>query len=865
MLHHHPGWTLGLVLGFMCPILQAQQSFTIFPKAIHLTGPNSSSAVLIQSLIEHPETGVSTVSGQVDTGVRMTSTNPSVARVDGGRVVAVEDGVAELLVSVSGSDRQARVPIIVRSTGQPPPRQFTAHIQPVLSKLGCNSGGCHGALSGKGGFKLSLLAYDSTLDHHTITTEDQGRRIEPADPESSLLLTKPTTKVPHKGGLRLDPDSIDYEILAQWIAAGCSGPKENEPKLLGIEVLPQNLQLDVSDRQPLIVRAFYEDGRVEDVSHWARFSSCDESVLEISDDGEINVVGNGRGAIVAWFSSQIALSSVDVPYRSPKGTPADSPMENRLRPAVTARDAEQSLPSPLSDLESFHAHNFIDEILFSEWQALGLAPSPGCDDATFLRRAFLTATGSLPDAEQVEEFLNDPRPDRRSQLIARLLSSPKWIDYWTYQWSDLLLVNGDLLRPKAVEAFYRWIQSKVQQNVPWDQFVSEIILARGDSLTQGATNFYAIHQTPEALTENTCLAFMGLSLDCAKCHNHPLEKWTNDQYYAMANLFSRVRAKGWGGDSRNGDGMRTLVVLQRGDLIQPSRGIPQPPAALDQPALDPNDPGDRREALASWLTSPENPYFTRAIVNRVWANFMGVGLAEPVDDMRISNPPSSPRLMAALSGFLIENRYDLKTLMSLIMNSKVFQLSSRATEFNQSDSRFYCRYYPRRLDAEVLHDAVVQVTGVPTLFNQIQFSGADRQPTDIYPEGTRAIQLYDSAVANYFLQTFGRHQRRITCECERSSEPTVVQILHLSNGSTLNDKLSTEDNRISQWLAQPLTVRQIIDKAYLYSLCRRPNDEEIQLLEAQLTLGIEDDASRREFIEDLLWGLMTSSEFLFLH
>jgi hypothetical protein len=395
------------------------------------------------------------------------------------------------------------------------------------------------------------------------------------------------------------------------------------------------------------------------------------------------------------------------------------------------------------------------------------------------------------------------------------------------------------------------------------------------------------------MTENTCLAFMGLSIECAKCHNHPLERWTNDQYYAMANLFSRVRAKGWGGDARSGDGKRTLVVLERGDLIQPSRGKPQLPAALDQPPLDPSDTSDRREPLAAWLTSPRNSYFARSIVNRVWANYMGVGLVESVDDLRNSNPPSSERLMQELAEFLQQNGYDLKALMRLIMTSRAYQLSAVATPLNAADQRFYCRYYPRRLMAEVLHDAMVSVTGVPTAFDKIEFSGADKQPTDFYPKGTKAIGLYDSAVSNYFLQAFGRNQRRITCECERSAQPTVVQVLHLSNGTTLNEKLASDDCVISQWLKSDGSDQQIVQQAYLRTLSRFPTESEqtrvCQAL-ADVTAGIApsgqqasvEDGSvppadksaqsvqdvsgvRREILEDLLWSLMSSSEFLFAH
>ncbi len=638
--------------------------------------------------------------------------------------------------------------------------------------------------------------------------------------------------------MRLNENSADYRLLADWIAAGAQGPKDEDAKLESIEVLPKAIELSKEDRQQLIVRAKYSDGRIEDVTHWAKFNSANEAVARVDENGQVQVIGNGKGAVVAWFASRVSISSVVVPY-----------------------------PNTINETayQDFKPRNLIDEALLAEWKALRLAPSARCDDATFLRRAYLDTTGTLPTAAQVKAFLGDTRSDRRDRVIEELLSSEAFVDFWSYKWSDLLLVNGTLLRPEAVASFYKWIRKNVEQNTPWDEFCRQIVLARGESMVDGATNFYAIHQDPESLTENTCQAFMGLSIGCAKCHNHPLEKWTNDQYYSMANLYARVRAKGWGGDSRNGDGQRTLVVLERGDLIQPSRGKPQPPAALDSEPIDIDSTGDRREALASWLTSPENTYFSRAIVNRIWANYMGVGLVESVDDLRVSNPASSERLLSELAQFTIDNRYDLKAVMRLILQSQAYQRSTEPIPGNVEDNRFYCRYYPRRMMAEVLHDAIVSVTGVPTKFTEIEFPGADRTPTKDYPEGTRSLELQDSAVANYFLKTFGRHQRRITCDCERSDQPTVIQVLHLNNGTTINDKLSDPKSIISSWVQENLPLEDIIDQAYLAALSRFPSADERRNLLMLVAAADQEGIARRESYEDMLWSLMTSREFLFSH
>lgn len=724
------------------------------------------------------------------------------------------------------------------SNATEPHWEFDAHVQPILTRAGCNGGACHGALAGKGGFRLSLRGYDSQADHFAITRQDHGRRIEPADPGRSLLLAKPSVLVSHRGGLRLKEGSRDYKILAEWIAQGAVGPRSDDRKLTSIELLPGEARLKPNDSVNLVVQARYSDGQVEEVTHWTKFSSTNEAVAQIDENGRVKVLGFGKGALVAWFSSRVAIASIVVPY-----------------------DRQISLAA----YSDFQPRNFIDDILLDEWKALHLAPSPGCSDATFLRRAYLDTTGTIPTPDQVRGFLGDVRADRRERLIEELLNSHAYVDYWSYRWSDLLLVNGTLLRPDAVASFYKWIRRNVEQNTPWDQFAGQIVLARGESLTDGATNFYSIHQDPETLSENTCQAFMGLSIGCAKCHNHPLEKWTNDQYYALANMFARVRAKGWGGDSRSGDGKRTLLVLDRGDLIQPSRGRPQPPAPLDAEPIDIDDPADRRQVLADWLVSPENPYFKRAIVNRVWANFMGVGLVESVDDMRVSNPPSSQRLLDELSNYLVQNKYDLKALMRLILNSQVYQRSSEPVPGNLDDKRFYCRYPQRRLMAEVLHDALCQVTGVPTKFTELEFPGGDKIKTEVYPVGTNSLELQDSTVANYFLKAFGRHQRRITCDCERSDQPTIVQVLHLSNGTTINDKLSDPKSIVSSWVEHNLPLEQIIDAAYMRALSRDPSAAERTQLLTVAEQSTFDGSSRREVVEDLLWSLLTSREFLFAH
>ena len=743
---------------------------------------------------------------------------------------------ATIVACVLGVALSAAVSIAADAVPAAEAVSFELDVMPILSKAGCNGGGCHGALAGKGGFRLSLFGYDPASDHLSITRDARGRRVDLADPGTSLILTKPTMAVAHKGGRRLEVDGHDYRLLAAWIAAGCPGPAAGEKKLSSIALQPAEAELAPGRSQQLGVIATYSDGSTRDVTRWARFTSADESVATVDPSGLVTVVGHGEGAVTAWFSSQIALARVLAPF--PHAIPA-----------------EVFVTSPRA--------NPIDDLVLEQLQKLHLKPSPPCDDATFIRRGVLDTIGRLPTSEEVRGYLADGSPGKRERLVDLLLARPEFVDYWTYKWSDILLVSGSKLRPDAVNAYYQWIRDRVAENAPWDRLVRDVVTAQGSSLENGATNFFAVHQDPETMAENVSQAFMSLSIGCAKCHNHPLEKWTNDQYYAFANLFSRVRAKGWGGDSRSGNGQRTLFVETRGDLLQPRTGRPQPPAPLDGAALPVADPGDRREALARWLTAPENPYFTRSIVNRVWANFFGMGLVESVDDLRATNPASNEKLLAALCGYTVEHGYDLKALMRLILLSETYRRSSDPLPENRDDRKWFARAYPRRLMAEVLSDAISDVTGVRDQYTEIAMNDGSTEKLAGYGADTRAIQLHDSAVKNYFLKAFGRNARDITCECERSNQPSLVQVLHLSNGSTINDKLSSKEGRVTQVLATDPTPQAVVADAWLRCLSRLPTDAEKKPFEEMLAAAKPEE--KREIVEDMYWSLLTSREFLFRH
>lgn len=707
---------------------------------------------------------------------------------------------------------------------------FRNDVLSIFAKKGCNSGACHGALAGKGGFKLSLRGYDPIADYRSVAIEARGRRIESSDPGRSLILAKPSGGMAHKGGLRFEVGSPDYNIIADWIAQGAPAPSQDDPRVVRIEAVPAQASMLKGESYDLAVRAHYSDGQVRDVTRWSKFDSVDLTVASVDEQGHVGIVGPGEGAVTAWFASKIVIARASVPY-------ADEMEEDAF--------------------QVFTPRNFIDNHVLAKLKELRIPPSPQSEDVELLRRTYLDTIGVLPSPDEVRAYLANDAENKREELIDTLLARPEFVDYWTYKWSDVLLINGRRLNPAPVKAYYQFIRRHVERNTAWNEFAAKVITAQGETLNHGATNFYKLHPDPEAMTENLCQAFLGLSIGCAKCHNHPLEKWTNDQYYAMASFFARVRSK-----SAEGDG-DTILVSSSGELLQPRTGKPQPPTPLDGEPLASDATGDRRWYVAEWITSPENPYFTRAIANRVWANFLNVGLVEQVDDLRLTNPASNEALLAALADHLVEHEFDVKELMRTILNSATYARSSSTLPGNAVEKRFYARYYPRRMMAEVLLDAISQVTDVPTAFTHIAFANSSKKETEFYPTGTRALQLFDAAVASDFLKSFGRNPRNITCECERSAEPTMVQVFHLANGETVQGKLKAEGNRIEQLLAADVPAYKMIEELYLAALSRYPTDDELgQLLPLVIN---QDGLPEREVIEDLFWSVLSSREFLFNH
>lgn len=770
--------------------------------------------------------------------ISFSSSNEKVVRIEDGVAIPVGNGKATITVSFSpaaGSSQNCRAEVRVKNFAEPHAWSFRNHVESVLSKQGCNGGACHGARAGQKGFRLTLFGFDVDADYSYLTRQAIGRRIVPSDPGRSLILTKPSGLLPHKGGVKLDAGSLEYRVLAEWIAAGAPGPKAEDPQIERLEVLPKYSSQErvikpLGNSQQLVVRAHFTDGRVEDVTRWSKFQSVNAQVASVNERGLVTITGYGEGAVSVWYLNLTEMAFIS------------SPFPNATNAARFAQELRK---------------NFIDEQVLAKLETLRVPPSPRCDDSTFLRRAFLDTIGTLPTVAETETFLADAAPNKRDKLVDALLGRPEFVEYWALKWSDLLLLSGARLRPKSLETYYQWIRQSVADNKPWDRFAYEVVTASGNTHENGPANFYALHQDPETMAETVCQAFLGLSINCAKCHNHPLEKWTNDQYYGLANLFSRVRAKGWGGDFRNGDGLRIVYADVTGELLQPSRGLPQPPRPLDGDALPFDSTLDRRIAMAQWLTSPQNPYFTRAIVNRVWANYFGVGLVERVDDLRVTNPASNEKLLQAASDFLIAEKYDLKKLMRAILVSTTYQRDSRALPENKTDERFYSRYYPKRLKAEVLLDALSQVTAAPTEFRTLK---PDNKPGDPI-SAKRAIALADSYVDSYFLKTFGRPDRLITCDCERSDEPSVTQAFHLHNGETLNKKLQAKECAVAS-AAEEADAGKVIDRLYLAAFCRLPEANQRVRLSAVIAAESQ-PAARRLAIEDLYWSVLSSKEFVF--
>jgi len=800
----------------------------IVPATVSITGRHSTQRFLVEGTFAdgHQE--------ELTSRARIAISDAKVAVVDKDNfAVPQADGQATITAVVEG--HQANAPLSVKDYADVLTWSFRNDVLPVMTKMGCNSGACHGAAAGKNGFKLTLRGYDPEADYYTLTHQALARRTETMEPAKSLILLKPTLAIPHGGGKRFTTDSPEYGVIAGWIAQGMPPPRDSDARVTEIRVLPREASLRPGAEQQLLVTAVFSDGHSADVTRWAKYDSGDESVATVGNDGHVTMHGYGEAPVTVWYQSHVAFSRLRIPF-------------------------PYKLPSTV--FSNAPRNNFIDDSILKHLELLHIPPSSPASDAAFIRRAYLDAAGILPSPSEVEKFLKGSSPTKRNQLIDGLMKRPEFVDYWAYKWSDLLLVSSNRLSNGEMWSYHNWIHDSVANDKPWNEFVAQIITATGNTQENGAANYWVVHRDPLDTSENMAQAFLGINITCAHCHNHPLAKWTQKDYYGMANLFARVRLKTFASTGfRPGVGPIlngvTVYSAPTGEFMDDRFMMPLPPKPLDAVALASTVPGDTREYFAKWLTSPENPFFARNIVNRVWRNFMGRGLVEPVDDLRDTNPATNDELLNALVKDFAAHNFDVDYLIRTIMQSATYQTSSEPLKENVDDDKYGSHYVIKRLPAEVLLDAYSQVTQVPEKF-------------DGYPVGMRGMQLPDTAVKSYFLTAFGRPVRQQTRESERTSVPTITQALHIINGDTLNDKLRASGSSIDMLLKLGFSDEQIVDYLYLASLSRPPTNAERSALvgalataEQQKIVGVED--ARRAALIDMSWSLLTSEEFMFNH
>jgi hypothetical protein len=753
-------------------------------------------------------------------GVSFTAKPEGLVEIDQALVIPLADGeVAITAIHPDGPTAELRLQVV--ATGNESPLSFPGRIVPIFTKLGCNGGGCHGKAAGQNGFKLSLLGFQPREDYEYLIQESRGRRISPAAPDHSLLLQKAINASPHGGGQRLRPDSHEYRILRRWIAQGMPFGAGDEPSVTSIEVLPRHRRSSASATQQLAVVAHFSDGSREDVTRGAVFESNDVSMAEVSPTGLVELKELvGDVAVMARYQGQVTVFRADIPFDSSPGRNIEA----------LAADSD----------------NVVDRHVAAKLAALGVPPSPPCDDATFLRRATLDIAGRLPSLAECDEFEADIAPDKRQRLVERLLASPDYADYFAGKWNAILRnrrSGGEL--KFATVAFHQWIRDSIDAGKPYDQFVREIVAASGSVASHPPVTWFKQVADTNQRIEDAAQLFLGQRIQCARCHHHPYEKWSQADYAQLSAFFTTVTTK------NEADPAEPAFFARFGGASapHPKTGQSLAPAGLDAEAASIPAEDDPRRHFADWMTAPDNPFFARALANRYWKHFMGRGLVEPEDDLRITNPPSNPDLLDALAGHFVESGYDLRELIRLIVLSQPYQFASDASDENLGDRRSYSRFYPKRLQAEVLLDAIDHVTE-----NRTRFAGM--------PPGVRAVALPDTGFSSYFLTVFGLPSSATACECERSSEANLSQSLHLLNSEEIQNKLSVDTGRAARLAAdQNRSDEDKVRELYRVAFSRGPSDDELKT--TLVYLASKDN--RREAYEDLVWSLINSKEFLFNH
>ncbi len=710
---------------------------------------------------------------------------------------------------------------------------FGTDVVPILTKLGCNGGGCHGKATGQNGFKLSLFGFEPDVDYDAIVTDARGRRLTPAAPDRSLLLLKATSRVPHGGGRRLDESSDDYRVLRDWITQGAAAPREDDPRLVRIELSPREQILGTNSSQQLRVTAFFSDGTSRDVTRQAVYQSNEPGIAGVEAEGLVKTGSqHGLVSVMARFGEQLATFHAAVPFAS---DPAK-------------RTAAQT---QLDQLEQRLVASPFDRLLLRQWRRLGVVPSAPADDATFLRRATIDICGSLPTSGEVSDYLADTRSDKRARLIDRLLDRPEYASYFTLKWADILQNRGAGYSTSKQRAgttlFAAWIRDSLAANKPYDRFVSEILTASGSQNENPPAIWYrTVRKSPEYV-ESVAQAFLGVRVQCAQCHHHPTERWSQSDYFGLAAVFSRVGRKGGFADAEVPTD-EIIFLKERSDVLHPRTGEILKPRPLGGAEFSLGLHDDPRGSLARWMTGADNPFFARTMANRMWAHFLGRGLVHPIDDARSTNPPSNPALLDALAQDFIASGFDVKHLIRAITSSHAYGLESAPHAGNAGDTQTFARFYPRRVTAEVLLDGISQVLEVPTNFPGV-------------PAGTRAIELPDENVAAHFLDVFGRPARMSACECERVDSPALNQALELVNSTEIQRKLTEKTGYAQRLAASDKSPADLATEMFLRVLARRPRPEELKV--AMDFLASEPD--RAEACRSLLWSLLATNEFLFNH
>ena len=781
----------------------------VFPGSIQLNTLRDRQSIVVEA------TFVDGITRDVTKDASIRPANPSVVRRNGAVFYPAADGETTLTVDYRG--KSVAVPVKVTQAAVQPPLSFRLDVMPVFMRSGCNTGSCHGAARGKDGFRISLFGFDPDGDHFRLTREMVGRRINRAVPSDSTLLAMATGAVPHTGGKRFVTTSELYQTLHDWIEAGAlSDDVAKLPTVVGVDLYPKRAVLDGKGAtQQLTVRARYSDGTDRDVTRLAVFLTNNDVAAPVSPEGKVTAGDRGEAFVMARFETHTVGSQFIV---LPKGLAFTFPNEPET--------------------------NYIDKLVSDKLKKLRIAPSGQCNDETFLRRAALDIVGLTPTVEEFSRFMASNDPAKRSKWIDELLERKEFSEIWVSKWAELLQIRSDPNRnvsQKAMFLYYNWLVDKLSKNMPMDEMVQELLGASGGTFKNAATNFYQLTNETLPLTENVAQVFMGIRVQCAQCHNHPFDRWTQNDYYSFAAFFVQIGRK-------QGEDYRETIVYNSGggEVNHPVGGRVMPPKFLGGEAPDVKGK-DRRVVLAKWLASAQNPWFATSFANRVWAHFMGAGIVEPIDDFRVSNPPSNPELLDALGKHFTDTKYNLKALVRDICNSRTYQRTTRRNESNAGDERNFAHALVRRIKAENLLDSISVVTDTKDKFDGL-------------PVGARAVQIADGTRSTYFLKTFGRATRETPCSCEVKMEPTLSQALHLLNGSTVNKKMG-QGGLIAKLMTTKKFPEERITELYVRSLSRRPSRDEL----ARLAPVLVQSKDQAQALEDIFWALLNSREFLFNH